>query len=83
MTSEQTLPALMTVAEVAAFIRVHRSTVDRLVREGKFPAPTKFGGAVQRFSRDAVLQFLSASQTAEPLEARQRKAARKRRKAKR
>ncbi len=74
-----TLPALLTVMEVAgeSLMRCDRSTVDRLVKQGKFPTPVKIGGAIQRFSRDEVLAYLAAQQTAEPLQARTRKASRR------
>ncbi len=70
------LPEWLTVAETAQFLRLSRATIDRLVREGTFPAPAKFGGATQRFSRSELLKFLDASRSREPMPSRQRKDAR-------
>jgi excisionase family DNA binding protein len=79
----EAVPQFMTVTEVADLLRVSRAALDRWVKSGKFPAPSKFGGAIKRFSRSAVLDFVASHETREPIEARQRKAnrtARKRRK---
>lgn len=72
------LPSFLTITEVADLLRVSRATLDRLVVAGQFPAPIKFGGACQRFSRDELLAFLASSRSADPMRARQRKAQRKR-----
>ena len=71
-----TLPDLMTVEEVKDFLRVSRATVDRWVLQKRLPPPVKLGRAVVRFSRDAVLAFLDASQSSEPHQARTPKASR-------
>ncbi len=71
------LPELLTVEEVATHLRVSRATIDRWVAGGEFPAPFKFGGAILRFSRDAVLAYVAASQTNAPMPARTRTASRK------
>lgn len=68
---------LLTVEEVASRLRVSRATVDRLVKTERFPAPIKFGGAVQRFKRADVEAFLEQHTTREPLLARTRKASRR------
>lgn len=52
MNSCTDLPALMTRAETAAYLRVSLPTLARLVRAGKLPA-LKIGSAV-RFTADAV-----------------------------
>jgi excisionase family DNA binding protein len=73
---QQSLPGLLTVAETALFLKVSRPTVDRLARDDKeFPAPIKFG-ATCRYSRDAILEYLSRKQTRVPIASRQPKAAR-------
>jgi excisionase family DNA binding protein len=69
-----TLHELPTRREVADFLRVHDSTVDRLVAEGKLPA-VKFGATV-RIPRDGVERFIASHITSEPLAARTRKASR-------
>lgn len=48
--------SLMTIAEVAAFLRVHRSTVYRLLQEGGLPA-VKVGGQ-WRFNKASVEEWL-------------------------
>jgi excisionase family DNA binding protein len=70
-------PQFMTVAEVADLLRVSRAALDRWVKSGKFPAPSKFGGAIKRFNRTAVLAFVASHETREPIEVRQRKADRR------
>lgn len=70
------LAPLLTGAEIAELFGVSASSVDRWVREKKFPAPFKLGGAVQRFSRDAVLAHLATAQSRAPFAARTRKAGR-------
>lgn len=70
-----TLPDLLTPNEVAQHLKVSRSTVDRLVAQGKLPAPAKFG-AIVRFRRDALDAFIRQSESTAPVAARTRKEAR-------
>lgn len=66
MTSEPLQPVqtawnsvhLLTIAEVAAWARVHRKTVYRWVRDGKLPA-IQFGGRTVRVPEAAVAEFLT------------------------
>lgn len=74
MSEATELPRLLTMKEVIGLLRVNRSTVDRWISEGKFVTPVRIGGAVQRFERDDVLQFIAASKSTEPMEARRRRA---------
>jgi len=53
-------PTLMTIEEVSKFLRVHRSTVYRLVRKGELPA-IKVGDQ-WRFNKSQVDQWLTAMQ---------------------
>ena len=53
-------PELMTIDEVSKFLRVHRSTVYRLVRNGELPA-FKVGDQ-WRFNKSQVDQWLSGIQ---------------------
>jgi excisionase family DNA binding protein len=52
---------LMTLQEVAAYLRVHTSTVDRLLKEGKLPA-FKFGSD-WRFNRENIDAWVKKQQT--------------------
>lgn len=65
------LPELGTRGEVAARLRVHPATVDRLISSGALEA-VKFGATV-RIPRSSVLKFLEGHITAEPVQARTRK----------
>jgi excisionase family DNA binding protein len=51
---------IMTVAEVAKYLRVHRSTLCRLVRQHQFPA-FKIGSDY-RFERDAIAKWMTDGQ---------------------
>jgi excisionase family DNA binding protein len=53
---------LMTIGEVARYLRIHRSTVYRLVRKGELPA-FKVGDQ-WRFDKSRVDDWLSAKQQA-------------------
>jgi len=52
---------LMTLEEVAEYLRFHPSTVYRLAREGKLPAVKV--GSQWRFHRDALEDWLRANTT--------------------
>ena len=52
---------LMTLQEVAAYLRVHTSTVYRLLNEGKLPA-FKFGSD-WRFNRENIDAWVKKQQT--------------------
>ena len=52
---------LMTLQEVAAYLRVHTSTVYRLLKEGKLPA-FKFGSD-WRFNRENIDAWVKKQQT--------------------
>ena len=52
---------LMTLQEVAAYLRVHTSTVYRLLKEGKLPA-FKFGSE-WRFNREVIEAWMKKQQT--------------------
>ena len=52
---------LLTVADLCAFLQVSRSTVNRLVSDGKIPV-VKIGGSI-RFSPAAVERFVRCAET--------------------
>jgi hypothetical protein len=55
-------------------LRVSGATLDRLVRKDKsFPPPIKFGGAKILYRRSALLQYLAAHESREPVEVRARR----------
>ena len=51
-------PQLMTVNDIAALAQISTNTIQRWVREGKFPKPRKIGRA-SRWPRDEVDRFLN------------------------
>jgi excisionase family DNA binding protein len=55
---------LMNVGEAAAFLRLHRSTVSRMVSAGRIPH-VMFGRA-PRFSRTGLIRWFEAQATAVP-----------------
>lgn len=57
-----TIPEVMTVDEVAQYLRVSRSTVYRLLRDGEIPA-SKVGG-YWRFRRHVIDTWLSRNEAA-------------------
>ena len=73
-------PDGLNVTEAAAYLRLHRTTVSRLVAAGKIPH--RMVGRAPRFSRQALTRWLagqdeppltpSAAPTAAPTEARPR-----------
>ena len=54
MTNEK----LMTVAEVAADLKLGSSTIWRMVSEGSFPAPIKIGGST-RWNREELERYIA------------------------
>jgi excisionase family DNA binding protein len=50
----------VTTLEAADYLRVHRSTVQRYVREGRLPASRRLGGGLRLRAVD-VEQFLDES----------------------
>lgn len=59
--SDETIDGL-TVAEAAAYLRLHRSTVSRLVSRGAIPH--RMVGRVPRFSRQALSRWLAGQDDA-------------------
>jgi len=53
------LPAILTVDEVAAFLRINRKTIYDLVRRNEIPGARKLGRCL-RFGRDALLRWMGA-----------------------
>jgi len=51
-------PSLMTAAEVGTLLRLDKSTVCRLARDGEIPA-TKIGGS-WRFNREEIAKITQA-----------------------
>lgn len=58
--TEPALPQLLTVPEVAAWVRVSPKTVYRWIKDGKLKA-LQFGSRLYRVEPDAVRQFLQIS----------------------
>jgi excisionase family DNA binding protein len=56
-TSSEVTPQVMTTGEVAKWLRIHYTTVYRLVRQGKIPGAFKIGSD-WRFRRDAIERWL-------------------------
>jgi excisionase family DNA binding protein len=53
---DATLPAVMTITEVAAYLRIPRASVYKLAQRGKIPCQKV--GRHWRFRREAVAQWL-------------------------
>lgn len=51
---------LLTCDQVQKIVPLTTSTIYRLVRAGKFPAPIKIGGRNVRWLRNEVLQYLES-----------------------
>ena len=62
--SSPDLPAILTVDELAALLRVNRKTAYDAIAEGRIPGARRVGRVI-RVSRDAVLQWMHA-QVREP-----------------
>ena len=56
-------PTIMTLEEVACFLRLNKSTVYRLARDGTLPA-WKLGN-VWRFKKEAIESWIVSSQRAQ------------------
>ena len=52
------LPAVLTVEELAAYLRVNRKTIYQAIAAGELPGARHIGGTI-RICRDAVLTWLS------------------------
>jgi excisionase family DNA binding protein len=52
------LPAVLTVDELAAYLRLNRKSVYAAIREGAIPGARRIGGTI-RIDRDTVLTWLS------------------------
>ena len=53
---EETRPTIMTLDEVAKYLRIHKSTVYRMTKEGKIPA-IKIGNQ-WRFKKNKIDEWL-------------------------
>lgn len=58
-------PRIMTIAEVAKYLRLHKSTIYRMVREAQIPA-SKIGNQ-WRFRKDVIDSWLSVKENGEKL----------------
>jgi excisionase family DNA binding protein len=65
------LPAVLTVDELAALLRVDRKTLYTAVRNGEIPGTRRIGRTI-RFSRDTVLRWLADGQGHVPRSRRNR-----------
>ena len=54
---DETRPTIMTLDEVAKYLRIHKSTVYRMTKEGKIPA-IKIGNQ-WRFKKNKIDEWLS------------------------
>ena len=63
-------PTIMTLEEVACFLRLNKSTVYRLARDGTLPA-WKLGN-VWRFKKEAIESWIVSSQRAQQKKSRGR-----------
>jgi excisionase family DNA binding protein len=64
MAAENGLPEVMTVGDVAAYLRYTEEHVRRLARQGKIPAAKP--GRAWRFSRRQILQWIENGCPAQP-----------------
>jgi excisionase family DNA binding protein len=64
-------PAVLTVDELAAFLRVDRKTVYTALNSGEIPGARRIGRTI-RVSRDAVLRWLADGQGRVPHSRRKR-----------
>lgn len=62
MQKQERRPTIMTLEEVARFLRLNKSTIYRMAREGTLPA-WKLGN-VWRFKKDAIEDWITNSQRA-------------------
>lgn len=62
MQKQERRPTIMTLEEVARFLRLNKSTVYRMAREGTLPA-WKLGN-VWRFKKEAIEEWIVNSQRA-------------------
>ena len=51
---------LLTYKQVEEIVQLTQSTVYRLVRAGKFPAPIKIGGRNVRWLRSEIMDYLKS-----------------------
>ena len=64
------LPTVMTLAEVARYLRINRSTVYRMARDGTLPA-WKLGN-VWRFKKESIERWIANTQRAQQQKVRSR-----------
>jgi len=57
--------AVMTIEELSAYLKVPKSTLYKLVREGRVPSQKV--GRHWRFRKEAIDRWLDKAQTKEPL----------------
>lgn len=58
MTVDESLPALLTSAEVAAWLKVNRSTLSRWGTDGVGPRVTWLSGSIPHYQRQHVIAWL-------------------------
>jgi len=63
-------PTVMTLAEVARYLRINRSTVYRMARDGTLPA-WKLGN-VWRFKKESIERWIASTQRAQQQKVRRR-----------
>ena len=62
--AEKRKPRLMTIDEAAKYLRIHKSTIYRLAKNGQIPA-SKVGNK-WRFRKDVIDQWLSEKEKRSP-----------------
>jgi len=63
-------PTVMTLEEVSRYLRINKSTVYRMARDGTLPA-WKLGN-VWRFKKEAIERWIADTQKAQQLKARRK-----------
>ena len=61
--AQERLPTVMTLEEVSRYLRINKSTVYRMAREGTLPA-WKLGN-VWRFKKDSIERWIANTQRAQ------------------
>jgi excisionase family DNA binding protein len=69
--ADKSLPAVLTVEEVADLMRIDRKTAYAAIAEGELSGVRRVGRCI-RISRDVFLQWLSAGQGGRPEKGRRR-----------
>ena len=60
VTTERSLPELLTLGDLAELLRLNRRTIQRMASGGKLPKPIRLSARCTRWRREEIVEWLES-----------------------